>query len=114
MAQSLHSTSCRAGPTEPRRLTFDAGPDPQSTPRFLHLLAELGTDATFFLLGQQAHRFPGLVREIAAAGHEIGIHGWLHRPLVLRGPRATYDDLARARDTVADITGLCPTVFRPP
>lgn len=61
-------------------LTLDDSPDPQSTPRFLHLLAEPGTDATFFLLGQQAHPFPGLVREVAAAGHEIGIHGWLHRP----------------------------------
>ncbi|MFE9809689.1 polysaccharide deacetylase family protein [Streptomyces sp. NPDC005227] len=31
-----------------------------------------------------------------------------------RGPRAAYDDLARARDTIADITGRCPTLFRPP
>ncbi|MEV5795753.1 polysaccharide deacetylase family protein [Streptomyces sp. NPDC052192] len=90
----------RARPAEPHRprLGRQPRPEPQSTPRFLHLLAEPGTDAPFFLLGQQAHRFPGLVREIAAAGHEIGIHGWLHRPLVLCGPRATYDDLARARD----------------
>jgi len=43
---------------------------------------------------------PGLVGEIAAAGHGIGIHGRLHRPPLQRGPRATYDDLARARDTV--------------
>jgi peptidoglycan/xylan/chitin deacetylase (PgdA/CDA1 family) len=95
-------------------LTFDDGPDPLSTPHFLRLLAARRTRATFFLLGREAHRSPGLVREIAAAGHEIAIHGWLHRPLLLRGPRATYDDLARARDTVAGITGLQPTLFRPP
>ncbi|WP_406165941.1 polysaccharide deacetylase family protein [Streptomyces canus] len=95
-------------------LTFDDGPDPLSTPQFLRLLAERQVRATFFLLGREAHRSPGLVREIAAAGHEIGIHGWLHRPLLLRGPRATYDDFARARDTVADITGGRPTLFRPP
>jgi peptidoglycan-N-acetylglucosamine deacetylase len=95
-------------------LTFDDGPDPLSTPQFLRLLAERQVRATFFLLGREAHRSPGLVGEIAAAGHEIGIHGWLHRPLLLRGPRATYDDFACARDTIADITGARPTLFRPP
>jgi peptidoglycan/xylan/chitin deacetylase (PgdA/CDA1 family) len=95
-------------------LTFDDGPDPKSTPSFLRLLAARRVRATFFLLGSEAHRSPELVREIAAAGHEIGVHGWLHRPLLLRGPRATYADLARARDTVAEITGRRPTLFRPP
>ncbi|MGW1000350.1 polysaccharide deacetylase family protein [Streptomyces sp. NPDC002520] len=95
-------------------LTFDDGPDPLSTPFFLRLLDRRGVCATFFLLGSEAHRSPGVVREIAAAGHEIGVHGWRHRPLLLRGPRATYDDFARARDTVADITGTRPTLFRPP
>ncbi|MEV6738959.1 polysaccharide deacetylase family protein [Streptomyces sp. NPDC051104] len=95
-------------------LTFDDGPDPASTPRFLRLLADRGLHATFFLLGGQAERAPGLVREIAAAGHEIGVHGRLHRPLLIRGPRATYDDLARARDLVTDLTGRRPRLFRPP
>jgi peptidoglycan/xylan/chitin deacetylase (PgdA/CDA1 family) len=95
-------------------LTFDDGPHPLSTPLFLRLLAERGVQATFFLLGSEVRRSPGLVREIEAAGHEIGIHGWLHRPLLLRGPRATYDDFARARDIVAEITGRRPRLFRPP
>ncbi|MFJ6892893.1 polysaccharide deacetylase family protein [Streptomyces hokutonensis] len=95
-------------------LTFDDGPDPLSTPLFLRLLDERRVHATFFLLGNQAVRAPGLVREIAAAGHEIAVHGWLHRPLLLRGPRATHDDLARARDTVGDLTGRTPRLFRPP
>jgi peptidoglycan/xylan/chitin deacetylase (PgdA/CDA1 family) len=95
-------------------LTFDDGPDPLSTPFFLRELAHRRVRATFFLLGSAAQRTPSLVREIAAAGHEIAIHGWLHRPLLLRGPRATYDDLARARDTVGAITGRPPVLFRPP
>ena len=95
-------------------LTFDDGPDPLSTPLFLRLLAERqsGRRSSCWAARRNAH--PGLVREIDAAGHEIGVHGWLHRPLLLRGPRATYDDFARARATVADITGLRPTLFRPP
>ncbi|MEU6343340.1 polysaccharide deacetylase family protein [Streptomyces sp. NPDC046977] len=95
-------------------LTFDDGPDPLSTPFFLRLLAERRVHATFFLLGSEARRSPGLVRDIALAGHEIAVHGWRHRPLLLRGPRATYDDLARARDLVADLTGRQPRLFRPP
>ena len=102
------------GRTDHVALTFDDGPDPLSTPFFLRALDERGIRATFFLLGCQARRSPGLVREIAAAGHETGIHGYLHRPLLLRGPRATYDDLARARDTVGALTGQPPRLFRPP
>ncbi|MGX4691565.1 hypothetical protein [Streptomyces sp. JNUCC 63] len=41
---------------------------------------------------------------------EIAVHGWLHRPLLLRGPWATYDGLA----SVGDLTGRTPTLFRPP
>ncbi|GHJ36694.1 polysaccharide deacetylase family protein [Streptomyces sp. TS71-3] len=95
-------------------LTFDDGPAPLSTPLFLALLAERRVRATFFLLGGEAERSPGLVREIAAAGHEIGIHGWRHLPLLVRGPRATRDDLARARDLVGDLLGRPPQLIRPP
>ncbi|NUR30367.1 MAG: polysaccharide deacetylase family protein [Catenulispora sp.] len=95
-------------------LTFDDGPDPNSTPRFLDLLAARGVSATFFLLGSMAERAPGLVRELHAAGHEIAVHGWHHRSLLLRGPRATYQDLSRARDYLADLTGEQPQLFRPP
>ncbi|MET9089514.1 polysaccharide deacetylase family protein [Streptomyces sp. NPDC004237] len=95
-------------------LTFDDGPDHLSTPHFLRLLDARGVRATFFLLGSMLVRSPGLAREMTDAGHEIAVHGWHHRPLLLRGPRATYEDLARARDAVAAATGHPPTLFRPP
>ncbi|MFE2288723.1 polysaccharide deacetylase family protein [Streptomyces sp. NPDC059443] len=95
-------------------LTFDDGPDPLSTPFFLRALDERGIRATFFVLGSMSRRAPGLLREMADAGHEIAMHGWLHRPLPLRGPRATLDDLRRARDCIGDITGRAPELFRPP
>ncbi|MDT0463941.1 polysaccharide deacetylase family protein [Streptomyces gibsoniae] len=95
-------------------LTFDDGPDHLPTPHFLALLEARGIHATFFLLGSMLARSPGLAKEMAAAGHEIAVHGWHHRPMLVRGPRATYDDLARARDAVADVTGRPPTLFRPP
>src|SRR5262249_3973205 len=57
---------------------------------------------------------PGLAADIAAAGHELGVHGWDHRYLPLRGPGATVRDLTRARDIIADAAGGAPRWFRPP
>jgi len=95
-------------------LTFDDGPDPDSTPRFLEVLAARQVHATFFLLGSMVARAPGLAAQIAAAGHETGVHGWDHCYLPLRGPRATREDLRRAAGTIAEATGTVPTLFRPP
>jgi peptidoglycan/xylan/chitin deacetylase (PgdA/CDA1 family) len=95
-------------------LTFDDGPHPLSTPRFLSQLERLDVRATFFLLGRWAARSPTLAKEIVAAGHEVAVHGYDHRCLLARGPRATRDDLARARDVIADATGERPRWFRPP
>ncbi|HEY4463828.1 MAG TPA: polysaccharide deacetylase family protein [Streptosporangiaceae bacterium] len=102
------------GPGGQVALTFDDGPDPRSTPRFLDLLSRSGVHATFFMLGSMVAAAPGLAGEIAAAGHEIAVHGWDHRYLTLRGPAAAYDDIARARDTIAGATGRVPAFFRPP
>ncbi|MEY9966564.1 peptidoglycan/xylan/chitin deacetylase (PgdA/CDA1 family) [Streptacidiphilus sp. MAP12-16] len=95
-------------------LTFDDGPDPLSTPRFLKLLERRGVTATFFLLGFMLERDPGLGREIAAAGHEVAVHGYLHRPMLLRTPRQTRDDLSRAHALVSEATGETPRWYRPP
>jgi peptidoglycan/xylan/chitin deacetylase (PgdA/CDA1 family) len=95
-------------------LTFDDGPDPASTRAFLAELERLGVRATFFLLGRMLARTPELGRELVAGGHEVAVHGWAHRAMPLRGPLATYGDLARARDLVAAATGRQPRWYRPP
>ncbi len=59
-------------------LTIDDGPDPEDTPRILELLAEHGARATFFVIGENAARFPGLIRDIIAAGHEVAHHTQTH------------------------------------
>jgi len=51
---------------------------------------------------------------MAAAGHEVGVHGWDHRYLPARGPRATRSDLTRAAELIAEVTGTRPRLFRPP
>ena len=95
-------------------LSFDDGPDPASTPGFLDALAARGIRATFFMLGSMILRAPGLAAEVAAAGHEVGVHGFVHRPLPLRGPAAIRSDLTWATELVEDVTGRRPRFFRPP
>ncbi len=95
-------------------VTFDDGPDPAWTPAFLEVLAAARVRATFFMLGAMAAREPGLAAAVAAAGHEVAVHGWAHRYTILRSPHAVADDLARATDAVADATGTRPRFYRPP
>jgi len=95
-------------------LTFDDGPHPEGTPAVLGLLARADARATFFLVGEQVDRYPSVAAEIAAAGHEIAIHGYRHVLLLRRTPGALRDDFARARDAIASATGCSPTLYRPP
>jgi peptidoglycan-N-acetylglucosamine deacetylase len=95
-------------------LTFDDGPDPGSTQEFIGVLADRKVRATFFMLGSMVAKSPRLAAEIAAAGHEVGVHGWDHRYLPARSPRATRCDLTRAAELIADVTGTSPRLFRPP
>lgn len=95
-------------------LTFDDGPDPTSTPAFLEALDELGWRATFFMLGEMVRSSPGLAAEVAAAGHEVAVHGDRHRSLLRLSPRTATDDIRRSRDVIADATGAEPIWYRPP
>ena len=95
-------------------LTFDDGPQPDSTPAFLDVLDRLGWRATFFMLGSMVRAAPGLAAEVAAAGHEVAVHGDVHRSEMFRSPRDVIDDLHRAVESIAAATGRQPRWFRPP
>ncbi len=95
-------------------LTFDDGPHPRGTPAILEGLARGGVGATFFLVGEQVDRDPGLAREIADAGHALGVHGYRHTLLLRRSPRAVGDDVRRAAAAIEDATGVAATLYRPP
>jgi polysaccharide deacetylase family protein (PEP-CTERM system associated) len=69
----------------------------ESTDRVLRLLAEADVQATFFVLGWVAERFPALVRRIADGGHELASHGYGHRLVYDLTPAAFRDDLRRSR-----------------
>jgi peptidoglycan/xylan/chitin deacetylase (PgdA/CDA1 family) len=95
-------------------LTFDDGPHPEGTPAVLAALADAGARATFFVVGEQVERRPELTAEIAAAGHELGVHGYRHTLLLRRSPQAVADDLRRAADAIHAAAGVTPTLHRAP
>ena len=95
-------------------LTFDDGPHAQGTPQTLEILAGARVRATFFLVGEQVQRTPGLAAEIVAAGHEIGLHCNRHRNLLRLTPRQTRDDIVRAQTIIEEASGRSPTLYRPP
>ena len=103
-----------AGPEGRVALTFDDGPDPASTPAFLDLLARHDRHATFFLLGEHVGPNPGLVAEMAAAGHELAVHGWDHTCTAWKPPGVLADELRRARDVVEGVSGREVRWYRPP
>jgi peptidoglycan/xylan/chitin deacetylase (PgdA/CDA1 family) len=94
-------------------LTFDDGPAPQYTPRFLDALDEVGIPATFFLVGRNVRDHAGLI-----AGrldrHEVGNHSWAHRDLATMDLPAIQDDLRRTSKVIGDRLGRTPTLMRPP
>jgi len=95
-------------------ITFDDGPDRFSTPRVLDLLEELHTKATFFLVGEQVRRAPGVAHEIVLRGHEVACHGYHHRNHLARTPSDTQSDLVRAGMLIEDTCGTGVGWFRPP
>ena len=92
-------------------LTFDDGPHAQGTPAVLEVLAARRATATFFLVGEQVRRNPGLALEIVAAGHAVAIHGDRHRNFMRLTPRQADEELARAADALGE--DALP-VHRPP
>lgn len=114
--QGMYGRTLWRGPARPEvALTFDDGPCPATTPRVLDLLSAAGVRATFFLVGRKAQAHPQLVKDIVAAGHEIGLHGFEHdRLFSLRLSRHVVADIRRTQDAIEMAGAPRPTLFRPP
>jgi len=95
-------------------LTFDDGPDQDATPAVLSALAETGSHATFFLLGEQIDCFPGLVAEIVGGGHELALHGYHHRCHERIAAESSRADIVRGLEQLEQVAGIRPRWFRPP
>ena len=96
-------------------ITIDDGPDPEVTPPVLDLLDAHATRATFFCIAEQASAQPTLCREIMRRGHSVQNHSQRHsHRFSMLGLRGLADEIGRAQQTLADITGQRPAFFRAP
>lgn len=96
-------------------LTFDDGPDPETTPLILSILKENRVSATFFLIGEKAEKYPGLVRQIADEGHSIGNHSYSHsRQIGFFTATRLKEDLEKCSRKLEEITSKPVQLFRPP
>ena len=85
-----------------------------NTERLLQVFDAAGVRATFFILGWVAARFPALVRQIAAAHHEVASHGYAHRLVYDLIPEEFREDVRRAKGVLEDITGVEVQGYRAP
>lgn len=83
-------------------------------PRLLRMLDQHQIRSTFFVPGYTAHRYPGIVRDIARAGHEIAHHGYLHEQPSAVDRAGQIDNLDRGLDALAEVAGVRPVGYRAP
>ena len=95
-------------------LTFDDGPNTPYTDALLNVLKKHGVHATFFLVGKNLERYSAVGRRVAAEGHSIGNHTYSHRFFNYFSKTAFVRDVVRNQNVIRAITGVEPTLFRPP
>ena len=85
-----------------------------ATPRILDLLARHRIRATWFIPGHTLETYPAICRRVAAAGHEIGHHGWTHVPPNDMSKELEEEGLLRGIDAIRAMTGKAPSGYRSP
>lgn len=84
----------------------------RNTFRLIELLDEHGISGTFFVLGWVSERYPGLVREISASGHEVACHGYSHELVFNQTPAIFREETIRSKKSLEDITGNAVRGYR--
>ncbi len=95
-------------------LTFDDGPCPETTPALLDLLKDNNIKATFFFTGENAERYPELVKRARDEGHEIGNHTHRHLPPLFISKAVFEHEVDKASEMIKRAAGGAPRVMRPP
>jgi polysaccharide deacetylase family protein (PEP-CTERM system associated) len=86
----------------------------ENTRRILDLADRLEIHGTFFILGWVAERYPALVREIVARGHEPACHSYWHRLIYKLSPAEFREDTIRAKDVIEQAAGMPVSGYRAP
>ena len=95
-------------------VTFDASWGADNTPKLLDILDEYDAKCTFFLVGLWVDKYPDMVQAIVERGHEIGNHSATHPHMSKLSESKMLEELRMMSDKVEKLTGVRPTLFRPP
>lgn len=95
-------------------ISFDASWGGDKTMRLLEILDEYDVKATFFLVGIWVDKYPELVKAIAEHGHEVENHSTKHPHMSQLSESRIREELAGVSDKIEGLTGVRPTLFRPP
>ncbi|AXT85232.1 hypothetical protein C6I20_08530 [Aeromicrobium sp. A1-2] len=104
-------TRCRTGTVA---LTFDDGPSKEQTPRLLKILRANDAQATFFVQGRFAKKYPEILRQMVRDGHAVENHSWNHPELTTRSDRSVERQLESTQTAIEKAIGRKPGLFRPP
>ncbi|MCZ8517754.1 polysaccharide deacetylase family protein [Paenibacillus filicis] len=103
-----------SGSEKKAALTFDDAPDRNYTPKVLDILKKHGVQATFFLLGNQAEKYPDVVRRIVREGHVIGNHSYNHKLYTKLSDDLFRSQILQAQNSLKPLIGYSPRLLRPP
>lgn len=96
-------------------ITFDDGPNPDYTPKVLQLLSDYNAKASFFCIGKHVKKYPELLRQIHAEGHDIGNHSYTHSTTIdFKSTEGWLGELKKTDQAIFKVTGVKSMLFRPP
>lgn len=95
-------------------ITFDDGPHPYYTPQLLDGLQERGVQASFFVTGENAERYPDIIKRMNEEGHLIGNHTYSHIQLSSGNRQKYKEELIQTNEIISSITGKEVLFVRPP
>jgi cellulose synthase/poly-beta-1,6-N-acetylglucosamine synthase-like glycosyltransferase/peptidoglycan/xylan/chitin deacetylase (PgdA/CDA1 family)/spore germination protein YaaH len=95
-------------------LSFDDGPDPEWTPKILDILKKYNVKGTFFMIGEVAEDYVGVMQRVFREGHEIGNHTWSHPDISEISNRQVDLELNLTERLFGSKLGVQPLYFRPP
>ena len=95
-------------------ISFDAAWGNEDTQQLIDILARYQVPATFFVVGQWAEKYPESVKALHDAGHQVMNHSNTHAHYPQLSAQEVMDDLNACNDKIEAVTGVRPTLVRPP
>lgn len=115
-APQLFGKSIRSVSTQEKviSLTFDDGPNPESTQKILDILEKHHIKSTFFVIGKNAAKYPELVKAIISSGNELGNHSWDHQRLIYKSPSYVRSQIEKTDNLLGELGYKGYISFRAP